>query len=207
MRTVEKDSPYSILLDALVTGGDGSVERQEARGQQSFVKSDTLPKEMLGCNRSQLEKMGIVFGDNADDLFVFCTLPEGWTKQRTDHSMWSSLLDEKGRKRASIFYKAAFYDRSAHIGLERRYNVEVCPVAGWSGNYKQSEWHCVVKDGDTVLWQSECIDAEPEYGGRTDDGKRQAWLEWVKQKDNLGHAGAEWLATNYPDWQDPTAHW
>jgi hypothetical protein len=35
----------------------------------------------------------------------------------SDHAMWSYLVDELGRERVSIFYKAAFYDRSAHMSL------------------------------------------------------------------------------------------
>jgi len=31
--------------------------------------------------------------------------------------MWSYLLDEHGRRRVAIFYKAAFYDRSAFMRL------------------------------------------------------------------------------------------
>ena len=31
--------------------------------------------------------------------------------------MWSSVVDELGRERAAVFYKAAFYDRRAHMTL------------------------------------------------------------------------------------------
>ncbi|WP_196302695.1 hypothetical protein, partial [Streptococcus pneumoniae] len=31
---------------------------------------------------------------------------------------------EQGRKRAGIFYKAAFYDRRADMSMQRRYSVE-----------------------------------------------------------------------------------
>ena len=67
-----------------------------------------------------MEAWGIVFlGPVPNDaLFQYVTLPEGWHKQPTEHSMWSHLLDDKDRKRASIFYKAAFYDRSAQLHLE-----------------------------------------------------------------------------------------
>ena len=45
------------------------------------------------------------------------TLPPGWSRQGSDHAMWAHLLDEHGRQRVGIFYKAAFYDRSAHMHL------------------------------------------------------------------------------------------
>jgi hypothetical protein len=47
------------------------------------------------------------------------SLPPGWKVVPTDHSMWSDLVDAKGEKRASIFYKAAFYDRDAFIRIEK----------------------------------------------------------------------------------------
>jgi hypothetical protein len=50
-------------------------------------------------------------------------LPEGWHIKATDHSMWSNLVDDKGRNRASIFYKAAFYDREAFLSFNRRFSM------------------------------------------------------------------------------------
>lgn len=35
--------------------------------------------------------------------------------------MWSYLVDELGRRRGAIFYKAAFYDRDAFMRLESHY--------------------------------------------------------------------------------------
>jgi len=49
-------------------------------------------------------------------------LPIGWKKRSTGHSMWNDLVDDKGRVRATFFYKAAFYDRDAFINFERRYD-------------------------------------------------------------------------------------
>jgi hypothetical protein len=50
-------------------------------------------------------------------MFRPATLPEGWRREGSDHAMWSHIVDDQGRKRASIFYKAAFYDRGAHMSL------------------------------------------------------------------------------------------
>lgn len=109
-------------LIALVRGDidlamPGGIERQEAMGQAAFVGTkSSLPIE---CPRAELEALGFVFGEPIDDLFVSVTFPAGWSKKATDHSMWSDLLDDQGRKRGSIFYKAAFYDRRAFMHLER----------------------------------------------------------------------------------------
>lgn len=72
--------------------------------------------------RETLETAGVKFGEvvEGDSLFQYVELPVGWKKQGTDHDMWSSLHDENGKEVATIFYKAAFYDRRAHLGLSRK---------------------------------------------------------------------------------------
>ena len=89
----------------------------EEAGQRGFVANSTLPIDCNGCKREDLEAMGIVFGKPVNNIFVEVTLPEGWKKVPTDHQMWNDLVDDKGVKRASIFYKASFYDERAFIGL------------------------------------------------------------------------------------------
>ena len=106
-------SKRAMLMEALTGGQDGMIERQEVRGQASFVLSTQLPIE--GSDDPAFEAMGIKFGDPTDTLFREAELPDGWKKQATDHSMWSIIVDENGVERAAIFYKAAFYDRRAHI--------------------------------------------------------------------------------------------
>ena len=93
----------------------GGIVAQEKRGQAQFVASDSLPKEIEGITRPELVEIGFVFGEDIDELFVECRLPEGWSKRPTDHDMWSELLDGEGVQRAMIFYKAAFYDRRAQL--------------------------------------------------------------------------------------------
>ncbi len=109
---------YDFLIEAMVVGGSNAIENQEKRGQTDLVNSAKLP---IKCGkREQFEKLGIVFGEDIDDLFVSATLPDGWKVQPTDHSMWSNLVDESGEEVASIFYKAAFYDRDAFMTLSQK---------------------------------------------------------------------------------------
>lgn len=114
-----KEDPMLVLLDAMMSEGNPSdaILRQESRGQENFVKSETLPRKYY--DQSLLEGWGIVFGEAADDLFVYVTLPDGWIKRPTDHSMWSELVDGEGKVRATIFYKAAFYDRDAFMNISK----------------------------------------------------------------------------------------
>lgn len=96
----------------------GGIIAQEKAGQQMLINSTLLPKEMRGDTRKILEDAGCTFGEEKEDIFIESTLPKGWKKVcAPDHYMWSYLVDENGKQRASIFYKAAFYDRKAHINI------------------------------------------------------------------------------------------
>lgn len=109
---------------ALVMALPGGIEASEARGQAELVRSSVVPADMRG-QREAFEALGFRFGEpvDGDPIFVHAELPPGWSKAPTGHAMWSSVVDDKGRPRVSVFYKAAFYDRSAHMSLERRYEA------------------------------------------------------------------------------------
>ncbi len=124
-----KDSMREVIYEAMMTGDlSGAIVGQEARSQRDLCNSATLPiKYGDGNNKEEymkeLEKLGIQVTGTEDDLFYNVVLPEGWKIEPTDHYLWSHLVDAKGRKRASIFYKAAFYDRDAFLRFERRFSI------------------------------------------------------------------------------------
>lgn len=109
----------AITFDAMSGGSQGpsAIEQMERDGQRQLVSSDRLPAK-CGDHTPWLA-LGFTFGepDPADPLFMPATLPPGWQRKATDHAMGSVIVDELGRERVSIFYKAAFYDRSAHMNL------------------------------------------------------------------------------------------
>lgn len=192
----KKEDPTLILAEMLITGDSSqAILNQEARGQSRLVSSEVLPKDIRGATRETFEQMGIVFGEDADDLFVHVTLPDGWKKEATDHSMWSKLLDEKGRERASIFYKAAFYDRSAHMFPRKRFSVSSFVETDADGR--------IAEDGDGSHWSTYVTDCgkaitlmgtrEREYGLRIVDEHEAKAIAWLKE--------------NYPDYQNPLAYW
>ncbi len=169
------------FLAAVTPGG---IEAQERAGQGAFVSNTTLPKDMDFANsRETLKQMGITLGAEVDDLFVKAQLPDGWTKRATDHAMWSDLLDEQGRRRAAIFYKAAFYDRSAHMSLCLRYRQDCYEPC-------DDGYSTVVKDGKTTL----------HVIGVREKGDYRLGEEHNKQ-------ALAWLDSHYPDWKDPLAYW
>lgn len=174
------------LENFIVASTPGGIEAQEKRGQETFVNSEILPIE---APWEQLEKMGIEVDGNYDELFLKVKLPKGWRKEATDHSMWSHLLDDKGRKRASIFYKAAFYDRRSDMHLDRRFNIE----RNWD---LKNQIQYVVKDGDSVIY-------ETEKSKVFEDGDREQY----KVGDEIREVAEAWLKDKYPDWQNHLAYW
>lgn len=120
--TSERD-PLIHVGGALSEGASGYIENMEAQGQRELVNSDRLPTRILHCTQEEFEALGFTFGepDPHDDMFRPATLPEGWRREGSDHAMWSYIVDTNGRQRVAIFYKAAFYDRSAHMSLRTIY--------------------------------------------------------------------------------------
>ena len=194
-RNTTADDPIVHLAGAMADGDD-FIPNQEAQGQRGLVNSDTLPTDMgHGGSESKeiLEAAGVKFLDEVegDPMFQYVELPEGWEKRATDHSMWSHLVDDKGRKRASIFYKAAFYDRSAHMSLERRYQTR----RDYDRQDKEGVTIAEVLDGDTVIHTTEPI--------KLPEDRDKQYAE-ARKADEAAHA---WLDENFPEWQSPSAYW
>jgi hypothetical protein len=162
----------------------GGIERQEKAGQLQQAQLQTLPKEGMEKYRPYLESLGFIIGDEFDNLFLKVTFPPGWKKQPTSHSMWSLLLDEKGRERAGIFYKAAFYDRRANFRMSARYKLDC---------YRESKTQglsdiCAL-DGDTVLKLFGTI--------KQSDFKAMNAIE---------AEGKAWLSQQFPGWDGDDAY-
>lgn len=118
-----RENPLGFIAAALGTGDvSQAIEEQERAGQSELLNSTTLPTE---GPTEELEALGFTFGATVpgDDMFREATLPAGWSREGSDHAMWSYICDERAIRRVAIFYKAAFYDRSAfmrvcHVGSD-----------------------------------------------------------------------------------------
>lgn len=177
----------------LITAMPGGIEASEARGQHEFVDSDTLPTKMGAEDRAALEEFGVQFLGpvEGDELFQYVKLPAGWKRVPTDHSMWSSLVDDKGRRRAAMFYKAAFYDRGAHLNVCRRFRF------GQDYDIKGTVvFHVTDGEEGTRRFSTEPRTYEKDY----DDN-------WSRARDDAGAECKAWLAEHYPNWESYTAHW
>jgi hypothetical protein len=135
------------IKNFLVASTPGGIERQEKAGQQALVASTDMPKEM-SPSREAFEKVGFKFGADVDELFVKAELPPGWKRAGTEHSMHSDIVDEKGRRRVGVFYKAAFYDRRADAHLVSRYIIQR------DYDLPQDDISFVVKDGGKEIFRT-----------------------------------------------------
>ncbi|HUC01359.1 MAG TPA: hypothetical protein VMA75_00440 [Candidatus Paceibacterota bacterium] len=192
-----KRNPAGFLLDALVVGSSNAIELQVSQGQRELVNSTTLPTQMGGCRdydtKKILEAAGVKFGEvvEDDDLFQYVELPAGWKKVSTDHSMHSNLVDDKGRVRARIFYKAAFYDRRADLQSERRFGASV----DYGRREKEGVAVANVTDCGKVIYSTEPV--------KLPDDDRKSY----EASDKAQAAAFKWLDKHYPDWRNPGAYW
>lgn len=163
----------------------GGIQAQEKDGQLKFVSAEILPKNINKSDRENLCKLGFLFGNDVDELFVECKLPAGWSKRATSHQMWSDLLDGLGRVRARIFYKAAFYDRRADFYLLCRLKIEEKFPMPPDEFVSMS----IIREGVQI-----------EFIGAYRPGDLEAHHSFRKSSEG-------WLKQNYPDWKNPLAYW
>ena len=175
----------ALATNMQIAASPGGIERQEAAGQRELLERNILPREIKGGTCEQLAQFGLKFGEDVDDLFVECELPSGWTKKAGAWDTHNDLLDEKGRIRAFLFFKAAFYDRQAYMSLRCRFKVDLYGKA-------QDDDHrfaAVTDSGNVILALGEWR--------RSDRATSDAYLE----------QGRAWLAQHYPRWESPLAYW
>lgn len=185
----EAEQSADIMARAILGAENPSdgILAAEAQGQTAFVREAVLPSDGL---KDSVLPDGLVVEGKHDDLFVKVTLPEGWSKKASPgHSMWSYLLDGQGRQRAAIFYKAAFYDRSAHLDWSTRYGIRTRYLDdGGRVQVVVTDAPAGVDEEGPVLWESEIVESYDD-GGKA----RKAALAWLDERR--------------PDWRNPMAYW
>lgn len=201
MSAFGKIRDLDILKLGMVIGGSAAVEFQEKLGQREMCQSEAIPVRRDGITDEQLTALGFVLGERAkgDDLFQQATLPACWKNVHTDHSMWSKIVDGKGRDRFLVFFKAAFYDRSAHMHSIFRYTIN----DDYDAMEKTNKMRVVVRDFDgTVLF---AVDGTVEKVGY--DAPRAIIDAYYAEADKLREQATKWLDAKYPNRADFTAYW
>ena len=189
-RLPKKTNEYTVPSEIHFLGVSNDMPYEERR--------KIVDQNIFEYTREQYEKMGIKIIGEYDDLFWNVVLPEGWDIKATDHTMWNELLDDKGRKRATFFYKAAFYDRDAFTNFETRYKIATTHSANDNEDYevwRMSDHIGLVKDGEEVIYKTACVPATGDYS--KDD----------KIKNKLYEELEDYMKENYPDYENIQAYW
>lgn len=182
-----------ILATGNPAGGAAMIERMESDGQRQLCRSSQLPTEGLAEVAAAIPALKVIGVTDGDPLFSDVELPEGWRVQPTGHAMWSELRDEKDRKRASVGYKAAYYDRWARISIVPRFSIEF----DYSSPNYLSEAAYVVTDCGKQVWRSR-VEPMPERGN---------WQAKDAIEVALRAEAAAWLEAQFPGWQNAGAYW
>lgn len=162
------------------------------------TKREITSANIEAYTRVQYEKIGITIISEDDDLFWNVKLPKGWEIKATDHAMWNEVRDDKGRKRMTFFYKAAFYDRDAFSNLQTRFQLDVTHIADPNSDYdvwRASDIQGTVKDGDNIIYQTKCIPAVEDYA------------EEAAIKEELWEEIRSFMNKNWPEYRDVYAYW
>lgn len=182
------------MANFIAASTPGGIERQEAQGQLDMIEACRLPRKIMhgdGLTWELLaQKWGMSFKPSDDELFHDVVLPAGWKVVATNHSMNSQLVDQLGRERASVFYKAAFYDRKADLRLRTRYCTQYFSIPEDGGPKSESGYQIIDRGTGAVI----------ETIGTV---KHDDW----KAEDDLRAAANKRIAELYPDHQDPFAYW
>jgi hypothetical protein len=197
-----------IHLAEAMAGKDINTTTEEIgkSSQRHMAFSQRLPRKM-NDGREVFEALGFRFGEDIGKLFVSVEFPEGWKIEPTDHYMWSDLVDNRGRKRGSIFYKPDFWDQDAFIRLNRRYYGTVERDYDWvyaheaeypdrrDAYQNQPQTLKIIDHDGTILWS---------HGPTTPTKEGIAWPE----SDDFFHRMVEvTLDHMFPEHKDVMAYW
>ena len=209
-----KDTTKEPHPEWLFGRNPGAIEAQEEDGQRDLANAQELPRKLsMGGDTTVLyERIGIKVVGGIDPLFVRTQLPNGWKIIPTEHSMWSKLVDNLGRERASIFYKAAFYDRDAHISFRTRFKVDLVAYSEetrqlFSDTYERINHTPIfgkVLDGDKVIFETTHDVFSEKYDNRT---HFEWWKMYEQFQKSKGERCRRYLDARYPGWQNICAYW
>lgn len=146
-------------IDGMAFRGEGEDQTLETCEK---CHGTTLSPEAM----QWLYNEGFRFGERVDDIFMEARLPEGW-KKVMDEGRWLYLKDEYGRRRASITYKAAFYDRHARMSFKTYLSTRCLVYEGsMSDKYRFNRMqNCrlqIIDADDNILYDTGCIEVPYE---------------------------------------------
>lgn len=189
----------------------GMIEAQEARGQAELVASESIPTRWAGYapdsdavkgHDEMLRQLGFELGEPfADDpLFRPAKLPPGWKRMASHHPMHSDIVDDKGLARLGMFYKAAFYDRRAHLSRGRRVYTTMPPGEPFDLGHRT---RIVVIALPVRSGEPDRAKVLARFDATADPEDPKRFAVW----DKLDQDVRDWCDKHYPHMDDPMAYW
>lgn len=186
----KKANENGVPRDILFKGINDSMEYDQ--------RSEIVYENACAYAKDVYESMGISIVGDYSDLLYSVHLPDGWEIKSID-MYWSDVLDDKGRKRISFFYKGGLYDRDAFSNFYHRYNYQIVPFDNYEtdAGYQERKfkpWTLIITDGGKKIKELKTITPS------TDD-------EYFSLDDTLGDAARQYLDKKYPDWKNIQSYW
>ena len=149
-----------------------------------------------------LKQLGFEVGEpfGKDAIFRSAKIPEGWEKVAGSHAMHSDIYDNNGFARIGIFYKAAFYDRSANMRFHRRVGMTYDPRLPLEDRNERAKEGRVVYaygKGDRMSFTILAT-----FHSKVKEGEK-----FYEVGDRVEKEALAWLTEHYPDHMDPLAYW
>lgn len=212
-----------------------SKERQK-KFLRKFVKSPLIPVQVgvpPEMNKEYLDRylthLGFTVYESDSEYFFAVEFPKGWSKILVPGMLqWCYLVDNKGKKRAAIFYQdlGSFADEelpveqrgkqfrkvSSHINWMPRYRSKidhVIPYNIWKGANQTVEHYnsplvgMVVDSETNVLYKTGMANMSFDYGKE----KEKWFIEEKQLRDMLFVECEDWLKQNYPEYENIAAYW
>lgn len=161
-RKPNKNDMEIMGLSALVGGAPliQAMIEDESRQNVRITPEKTAQEVSLPirCDKTDeriLAAWGVVLGSSHDRLFRKATIPAGWKSIRTDHYMYSFIVDEREQPRIYIMHKAAMCDRDASMDTVNRYKADFS-ADDWTD--KASPYFPVIRDAHTkIFWRGKPV--------------------------------------------------
>lgn len=177
-----------VLWKGVLLGNENVIDSIEKREQLRSIRKCELPRSM-NPDQEAFKKLGFEFEKiDGDNVMLKAKLPEGWSMNPVD-SYHTSIYDEKGRERASFFYKGVFYDRNGHMVLYRRYGVRI-----------ESFENAKFEDAARVV----VFDRNDSSFLKVSATFPNSWCDEIYQEQGNMH---EWMKKKFPKCEDPLAYW
>jgi hypothetical protein len=190
------------MMLAMIAGTPGAVDAIQNQEQDDLVTSTQLPIKADQGDWDVFKSWGIVRGDDVDKWFCNVTLPAGWKKQRTDHSMWSDLLDQNGLKRASIFYKSQMgWVEDAFIHSSRRFYASACRDDYY---VDKAPYIPTIKESNgKTLWRGTPVEVNDDKGTAMDKAREIAFAKLKELYPDYDKTDAYWDLADpkFPEWE------